>query len=258
MTRDITTHEPEKSQFLINQERIMAARAQQEKDIEERQKYTLTPAANEKQTNSSEKYEIVRHDASNNVVERRTITPLPTPQRIQPAKPLTKPELIDMLDALRDEMATEQNRFDHKDAIDKERTDKRQQLHAKITELIQQTNAAQSELDQLKRAGSVRDGFIEFAQRAEQRITQIATGIYGYLLEKFSQERHEAPFAELTQLLKEDVRFKADRSGVRTFTLPGFARLHAAPKEQISNARIEATLEKVYSATEKLEAVLDK
>jgi hypothetical protein len=205
-----------------------------------------------------EKYIITQHDVTNDTVTHREITPLPTPQRIQPAKTLTKPELIEMIDALRDEMATEQKRFDNKDAIDKANTDKRQKLYATIADLTEKLNAAKSELDQLNRTGSVRDGFIEFAQRAEQRITQIATGIYGYLLEKFSQERHEAPFAELTQLLKEDVRFKADRSGVRTYTLPGYARFHAVPKDQITNARIEATLEKVYSATEKLETVLEK
>jgi hypothetical protein len=163
-----------------------------------------------------------------------------------------------MLDSLRDEMATEQARFDNKDAIDKERTTKRAELSAKISELIQQTNAAQSELDKLTRAGSVRDEFIEFAKRAEQRITQIATATYGHLLEKFSQDRHEAPFSELTDLLKEEIRFKVDRSGVRTFTQPSFARLHAAPKEHITNARINATLEKVYTATEKLEGALEK
>lgn len=205
-----------------------------------------------------EKYIITQHDVTNDTVTHREITPLPTPQRIQPAKTLTKPELIEMIDALRDEMATEKKRFDNKDAIDKERADKRQNLYATVADLTQQLNAAQSELDQLKRAGSVRDGFIEFAQRAEQRITQIATGIYGYLLEKFSQDRHEAPFAELTDLLKEEIRFKVDRSGVRTFTQSSFARLHAAPKESITNARIEATLEKVYTATEKIETVLEK
>jgi hypothetical protein len=248
----------QKSEFLINQEKIMQARAQQDKDIAERQKYSLVPAVNEQPTNSKDKYEVVRHDATNDTVERRTITPLPTPQRIQPAKPLSKQELIEMIDALRTEMTTEQERFGSKDAIDQVRTDKRQKLYATIADLTQQLNSAQAELDRLKRAGSVRDGFIEFAQRAEQRITQIATGVYGYLLEKFSQDRHEAPFAELTQLLKEDVRFKADRSGVRTYTLPGYARFHDVPKDQITNARIEATLEKVYTATEKLEAVLDK
>jgi hypothetical protein len=205
-----------------------------------------------------EKYIITQHDVTNDTVTHREITPLLTPERIQAPKTLSKGEIHDMIKELRTEMETEQDRFDNKEAIDNANTSKRRELYATIADLTQQLNEAQSELDQLNRTGSVRDGFIEFAQRAEQRITQIATATYGYLLEKFSQERHEASFAELTPLLKEDVRFKVDRSGVRTYTLPGYARFHAVPKDQITNARIEATLDKVNTATEKLEAVLEK
>jgi hypothetical protein len=253
----MTTQGEPLSPFLEQQKRVMAQKEQLERDLEQRQRYTLTPGANEKHDPKA-KYVVETHDSTNNTVERRVITPLPTPQRIQPAKPLAKGDIVEMLKELRDEMATEQARFHNKDAIDKERTTKRAELSAKIIELIQQTNAAQAELDKLTRAGSVRDEFIEFAKRAEQRITQIATATYGHLLEKFSQDRHEAPFAELTDLLKEEIRFKVDRSGVRTFTQPSFARLHAAPRESITNARIEATLEKVYAATEKLEGALEK
>jgi hypothetical protein len=78
------------------------------------------------------------------------------------------------------------------------------------------------------------------------------------LLEKIANDRHEARFAELTPLLKEDVRFKVDRSGIRGLTQASFARLHATPKDQISNARVEATLEKVYTSIEKLEKLLEK
>jgi hypothetical protein len=207
---------------------------------------------------TQEAYTIEQFDATNNKTTRRTITPLPTPTRLQPPKPITKAELAEMIAELRDEMATEQERFDNKDAIDKERTDKRVALPEKINELTRQLNEAKAEFDKLTSEGSVRDGFIEFAKRAELRITQIATGVYGFLLEKLSQDRHETPFAELTDLLKEEIRFKVDRSGVRTFTQPSFARLHAAPRENITKARIEATLEKVYSATEKIEEALNK
>jgi hypothetical protein len=100
-------------------------------------------------------------------VERRTITPVPAPQRIQRAKPLTKGELIDMIAELRDEIGDQQDRFDNKDVIDKERTDKRQELSAKVAELTQQLRETQSELDLLNRAGSVHDGFIAFAKSAE-------------------------------------------------------------------------------------------
>ena len=163
-----------------------------------------------------------------------------------------------MIESLRSEMSEQQSRFDNKDSIDKERTDKRQKLSSKVAELTQQLNAAQAELEQLNRSGSVREEFIGFAKQAEQRIVSIATGVYNFLLEKISQDRHEARYKELTPLLSESVRFKVDRSGVRTFTQPSFARLHAAPKEQITNARINATLEKVYTATEKLEGALEK
>jgi hypothetical protein len=254
----MTTQDTPVSPFLEQQKRVMAQKEQLERDLEQRQRYTLTPAAAEKPHDPKAKYEIVTFDATNNKTTHRTITPLPQPERIRPAQPLSKNDLIEMLDALRDDLATEQEKFDRKDEPDAAAANKRGQLIAKVNELTAQLNAAKSELDQLNREGSVRDGWIEFAKRAEQRITQIATGAYGHLLEKFSQDRHEAPFSELTELLKEEIRFKVDRSGVRTFTQPSFARLHAAQKESITNARIEATLEKVYTATEKLEGALEK
>src|SRR4029077_5943974 len=209
------------SPFLEQQKRVMAQKEQLERDLEQRQKYTLTPGANEKH-DPKEKYVVETHDSTNNTVERRVITPFPPPQRIQPAKPLAKGDIVEMLNELRDEMAAEQEKFDRKDELDAAAANKRGQLIAKVSELTSQLNAAKSELDQLNREGSVRDGWIEFAKRAELRITQIATATYGHLLEKFSKDRHEAPFAELTDLLKEEIRFKVDRSGVRTFTQPSF------------------------------------
>jgi hypothetical protein len=256
MTQDITTQEP-KSQFLINQERIMATRAQQDRDVAERQKHSITPGSQEPaQTQGS--YTIERFDATNNKTTRRTITPLPTPTRLQPPKPITKEELIEMLNTLRDEMATQQERFDNKDAIDKANAEKRQELSATIAELSRQLSAAQSELDQLNAAGSVRDGWIAFTKQAENRIVSIATGVYNFLLEKFSQDRHEASYRELTELLREEIRFKVDRSGVRSLSQASFARLHAVPKDSITNARVEASLEKVFTAAEKLERILEK
>ena len=252
-----TEQQEPKSEFLEQQARKMKVFAEQDRSVEQRQKYTLTPGANEKHDPKA-KYVVETHDSTNNTVERRVITPLATPQRLQPPKPLAKGDIVEMLNELRDEMATEQEKFDRKDELDASAANKRGQLIAKVNELTAQLNAAKAELDQLNREGSVRDGWIEFAKRAELRITQIATATYGHLLEKFSKDRHEAPFAELTDLLKEEIRFKVDRSGVRTFTQPSFSRLHAAPKESITNARIEATLEKVYTATEKLEGALVK
>lgn len=110
----------------------------------------------------------------------------------------------------------------------------------------------------MDREGTIREQFISFAREAEGRITAIANGVYKFLLEKISQERHDSGYKSLPPLLAEDVRFRVDKTGIRFFTQPSFASLHRAPPEQITNARIESTLEKVYTATEKLEAALEK
>ena len=168
----------------------MTARAQQDREIEERQKHSLVPAVHEVPATIG-KYVIEEFNASTGETRTRQITPLPQPTRFQ-AKQITKDELNAMIVELRQEMATQQERFDHKDSIDKANTDKRQELYNTISELSQQLNAAKGELDQLNRVGSVRDEFIAFAARAEQRITSIATGVYNFLLEKTSNDRHEA------------------------------------------------------------------
>ena len=252
-----TEQQEPKSEFLEQQARKMKVFAEQDRSVEQRQKYTLTPGANEKHDPKA-KYVVETHDSTNNTVERRVITPLATPQRLQPPKPLAKGDIVEMLNELRDEMATEQEKFDRKDELDAAAANKRGQLIAKVNELTAQLNAAKSELDDLNRAGSTRDGFIAFAKRAEQRITAIATGTYNFLLEKISQERHDSDYKSLPPLLSEDVRFRVDKLGTRFLTQPSFASLHRTPTEQITNARIEATLEKVYTATEKLEGALEK
>ena len=153
----MTTHQDtdtELSPFLRQQAERIKVIAQQDIDIAERQKRNIVPGVQESERESKGKYEIVTHDATNDRIERRIITPLPTPKRIQPAKPITKDELTEMIKSLRSEMSEQQDRFDNKDAIDKERTDKRQELSAKVAELTQQLNAVQTELDDLNRAGS--------------------------------------------------------------------------------------------------------
>jgi hypothetical protein len=130
-------------------------------------------------------YQIDTFDTVTGKTTSRTIQPLPQPTRLQPPAPIEKAELTEMIESLRQEMAEQEERFDNKDAIDKERGDKRLELSAKIGELTRQLNESQSELDQLNRAGSVRDEFIAFAKQAEQRIVSIATGVYNSFWKRF-------------------------------------------------------------------------
>jgi hypothetical protein len=163
-----------------------------------------------------------------------------------------------MIESLRQEMADQQARFDNKDQLDAERNQKRSALSTTIAELTQQLREAQNELDDLNREGSIREQFITFAKNAEGRIAAIANGVYKYLLEKISHDRHDSEYKSLPLLLAEDVQFRVDKLNIRFLTQGNFASLHRTPAEQISDARIEATLEKVYTATEKLEKSLQK
>jgi hypothetical protein len=62
-----------------------------------------------------------------------------------PAQSDHKADLINMLDELRDEMATQQERFDNKDSVDK--NDRISlELSTKIGELTQQLRSAEAEL----------------------------------------------------------------------------------------------------------------
>ena len=203
-------------------------------------------------------YQIESFDATNNKVVTRTITPLPTPQRLQPPKPIAKAELTEMIENLRQEMSDQQRRFDNRDSIDKERTTRKNELSAKVAELTAQLRVAESELEDLNRKGSVRDEFIAFVKQFELRITQIATDVFNWFLDKTSQEKYEANHRDLPPLMKEEVTFKANRLGIRGLTDGNFARLHRTPKEGIFNANLEAAMERVYSATEKLEGALSK
>src|SRR5260370_19792277 len=131
----MTTQAEPLSPFLAQQAEKMKAIAQQNVDIEERQKRTIVPAVQESERETQGKYEIVTHDATNDRTVTRIITPLPTPQRIQAQPVISKAELSDMIESLRSEMSEQQTRFDNKDAIDKANANKRQELSATIADL---------------------------------------------------------------------------------------------------------------------------
>jgi hypothetical protein len=128
--------------FLEQQKRVMAQKEQLERDLEQRQKYTLTPGANEKHDPKA-KYVVETHDSTNNAVERRVITPLTNPQRLQPPAPIEKGELTEMIESLRQQMSEQQERFDNKDKLDAERNQKRAALSSRIGELTLQLREAQ-------------------------------------------------------------------------------------------------------------------
>ena len=179
------------------------------------------------------------------------------PNRFQ-YTPAEKQELLAMIESLRADMSTARESFDRKDELDAERNAKRSELATKVAELTQQLHTAQTELDELNNQGSIRDQFIKSASSFEQRASTIASGVYNWALDFFSQQRYDSNHRELTPSLKEEILFRVNKLGLKPLTQGSFARLHKHRKEQITNEVITATMERVYDATEKLEGVLNK
>lgn len=224
--------------FLQRQAEIMAQRAAQERDAEERRTRTLVPAAPEQ--------------------PRPTFTPRPVPQRIQPSGPLEKTELSSMIEELRSDMAEAQSLFDRKDELDAAAAIRRQELSATIEELTQRLNEARVSLDHLNAQGSTRDQFIASAITFETRISPIASGVFNYVLDRLAQEKYESPFRDLTPLLQEEILFRAGKLGVKRLAQGSWPTLHKQRRENLLNDTVNASMERTFDATITLEKALEK
>ena len=165
--------------------------------------------------------------------------------------------LLHDIEDLRTSMAEAQSDFDRKDELDAAAAQKRQELSARVAELTQLLRSTQSELDQLNAQGSTRDQFIAFASSFEQRISALASGVFNYVLDRLSQERFDSDCRSLTPNLQEEILFRNGKLNIKRLTQGSFARLHKHKKEQITNELVDSVMERVYSASEALEAVLN-
>lgn len=171
---------------------------------------------------------------------------------------ITADELRAQLASLEEDMLAEQSTFDQAPEIDRQRTERKAELTRTINELKATLATHESELAELVSKGSVRQEFIAAVRRFEDRIFAIATGTFNHLLERNAQKQYRAPYRELPESLKEGIRFVVNRLGFRAYTLPTFARLHRLPDDQISNALLESTMERVHDGACKLEEVLEE
>jgi chromosome segregation ATPase len=96
----MTTQDTEKSEFLINQERIMKLRSEQDINIAERQKHSLVPAAQETPPTGG-KYVVETQNLETGKTSYREITAAPAPaQRFHKPETPTLDELRQQLDEL--------------------------------------------------------------------------------------------------------------------------------------------------------------
>jgi hypothetical protein len=157
-------------------------------------------------TTESEAYQIETFDATNNKIERRTITPLqPSQQRFNRPELATLPELEKQIAELTEDITAASNDFDTVSANLDEYYRPLKQAEQRVTELRVQLAEAESELAQLQAQGSPRDGFWTFINECECRVS----GIARQLLDRFCQDAaintFKVAFSRLSEHTQKDL-----------------------------------------------------
>jgi hypothetical protein len=192
-----------------------------------------------------------RHITKSRTIEDRAIA---IPAKAQPV--ITAGELIQMVTTLRQEMSEAQETFDNQPAIDAERSEQKLELAQRINEIEIQLADARNELAALTKLGSAREQFINSVSTFESRVVAIGNGLYNHMLDKISNQKHDSIYRSLPSTLKEGILFAVNRLGFKGMTQPTFTRIHRLSPDQISNALLDQTMERVYDATIKVEKVL--
>jgi ribosome-binding ATPase YchF (GTP1/OBG family) len=193
-------------------------------------------------TTESEAYQIETFDATNNKIECRTITPLhPSQQRFNRPELATLPELEKQIAELTEDITAATNDFDTVSANLDEYYRPLKQAEQRVAELRLQLAEAESELAQLQAQGSPRDGFWNFINECECRVS----GIARQLLDRFCQDAaintFKVAFSRLSEHTQKDLalvyqmRLERFREGV-------YARLRRQEKatgEQVKSRASE-------------------
>jgi DNA repair ATPase RecN len=225
------THQTEESEFLKNQRRVMAQKEQLERDVEQRQRYTLTPGANEKHDPKA-KYEIVTHDATNNTVERRVITPLPQPaQRFVKTETPTLPELRQAIDELVSDIEGAGTDYETVASDLDSFYAPHKALEKRISELRAALLQAESELAELRAEGSPAEGYKRFIVGAEQKVNGIARQLVDRFSADKAREKFDTEFHRLSPATQNDlqisIRLKLERFANQFYPRLGQRNLNA-------------------------------
>jgi formylmethanofuran dehydrogenase subunit D len=238
----MTTQDTEKSEFLINQERIMKLRASQDREIEERQKHGLVPAVQEadsRQTDIVETFIPQTGQWSRQVIQPAT----PSVQRFVKPAPLT-------LDEIKEQLVAAGNSIDAAKEQYQSNTDslnafyaEANALRSEIAELQAALAEKQGRLREIESAGSPKDKFLATIVKAEIEVAGIAKALFTTLSEQASQKIFGIPFGELSSDGKRDVQARF-RKALQRFTGGFYVRLGRTVKT--------ATVEQVSARAEQL------
>jgi chromosome segregation ATPase len=181
-------------------------------------------------TTESEAYQIETFDATNNKIECRTITPLqPSQQRFNRPELATLPELEKQIAELTEDITAATNDFDTVSANLDEYYRPLKQAEQRVAELRLQLVEAESELAQLQAQGSPRDGFWNFINECEGRVSGIARQLLDRFCTDAALSTFKVPFQKLTEHTQKDISL-VYRQRLERFTGSFYSRLRRQEK----------------------------
>ena len=221
-----TDEAQELSPFLRQQAELMAARAQQDRNIEERAKYTLPAAVNETGPKMDpDKLVLATENITTGKTTHRVVelTPQPT-QRFTRPTPFSLPEI-------REQLVNAGNTIDS--AKEKHQADvasldafyaEQHSLKAEIADLLAKVDEKQTRLSELESAGSPKDQYLATIVKSENEVAGIAGALFTTLSEQAAQRIFGIPFEGLSPDGKRDTQGRF-RKLFQRFTSSFYQRL---------------------------------
>jgi hypothetical protein len=157
-------------------------------------------------------------------VERRTVTPLPVPQRLTKPAPLTLEEIKSALIETGNEIDAAQGQY----KSDTESLDafyaEQKSLREEIAELQAKLNEKQAALRKLEERGTPRDIYAASIVSLERQVTAYAGHLLAALREQAAQRIFGVGFQELTSEGQRDAQARY-RKALGRFISPGYTSL---------------------------------
>jgi chromosome segregation ATPase len=173
----------------------------------------------------SEAYQIETFDATNNKIERRTITPLPQPaQRFQKPETPTLPELRQAVNDLISDIEGAGADYETVAADLDSFYAPHKALEKRISELRAALSQAEHELAELRAEGSPAEGYKRFIIEAETKVSGIARQLIDRYSTDKAREKFDTEFHRLSPTTQKDLQINI-RLKVERFASQFYAKL---------------------------------
>lgn len=181
-------------------------------------------------------YEIVRHDATNNIVDVRTITPLqPHQQRFNKPQTPTLDQLRQQIDELVSDIEGAGTDYETVSADLDSFYAPHKALEKRISELRAALSQAEQELSELRSHGSPAEGYKRFIIEVETKVSGLARQLIDRFSSDRAREKFDTDFARLSATTQKDlqisIRLKLERFASQFYARLGQRNLNATVEQ---------------------------